>query len=48
MVWTWLGVGLFVLVLVVVREPRWLQRFTYTAMLLGLALIVLPLVPHLG
>jgi cell division protein FtsW (lipid II flippase) len=47
-VWTWLGVGLFILVLVVVREPRWLQRFTYTAMLLGLALIVLPLVPNLG
>ena len=47
-VWTWLGVGLFVLVLVVVREPRWLQRFTYTAMLVGLALLVLPLVPRLG
>ena len=46
--WTWLGVGLFVLVLVVVREPRWLQRFTYTAMFVGLALLVLPLVPRLG
>ncbi len=46
--WTWLGVGLFVLVLVVVREPRWLQRFTYTAMLLGVLLIVLPLMPRFG
>jgi cell division protein FtsW (lipid II flippase) len=47
-VWTWLGVGLFVAVLVIVREPRWLQRFTYTALLVGLALLVLPLVPRLG
>ncbi len=47
-IWTWLGVILFVAVLIVVREPRWLQRFTYTAMLVGLVLIVLPLVPRLG
>jgi cell division protein FtsW (lipid II flippase) len=47
-IWTWLGVGLFVAVLVLVREPRWLQRFTYTAMLVGLLLLVLPLVPRLG
>lgn len=47
-VWTWLGVGLFVAVLVLVREPRWLQRFTYTALLVGLVLLVLPLVPRLG
>lgn len=47
-VWTWLGVGLFVAVLVLVREPRWLQRLTYTALLVGLVLLVLPLVPRLG
>ncbi len=48
LVWTGLGLLLMVLVLVVVRDPRLLQRFTYTAMVIGLALLVLPLVPGLG
>ncbi len=48
LIWTTLGVGLFVVVLVVVRDPRMLQRLTYTAMAVGLALLVLPLVPGLG
>lgn len=46
--WTALGVALFVLVLAIVRDPRQLQRFTYTAMAVGLVLILLPLVPRLG
>ncbi|HTY72699.1 MAG TPA: FtsW/RodA/SpoVE family cell cycle protein [Actinomycetes bacterium] len=47
-VWTLLGVGLFVLVLLLVRELRVLSRLTYTAMLVGLVLLVLPLLPHVG
>ena len=48
LVWTGLGLALIVLVLLVVRDHRMLQRFTYTAMVVGLALLVLPLVPGIG
>jgi cell division protein FtsW (lipid II flippase) len=44
LVWTAVGVALFVLVLVTVREHRRLQRYTYTAMLAGLGLLALPAV----
>ena len=47
-VWTGLGILLFIGVLVFVRELRQLSRLTYTAMLVGLVLLVLPLVPHIG
>lgn len=30
------------------RDHRWLRRYTYTAMLVGLALVALPLIPGLG
>lgn len=46
--WTALGTVLFVGVLLVVRDHRILQRYTYTAMLVGLALLVLPLLPLIG
>jgi cell division protein FtsW (lipid II flippase) len=46
--WTTLGVLLFVAVLLVVRDHRVLQRYTYTAMVAGLALLLLPLVPIIG
>jgi cell division protein FtsW (lipid II flippase) len=46
--WTAVGVILFVVVLVGVRDHRVLQRFTYTAMLAGLVLLLLPLVPGIG
>lgn len=46
--WTVLGTLLFVLVLVVVRDHRLLQRYTYTAMLVGLVLLVMPLLPLIG
>jgi cell division protein FtsW (lipid II flippase) len=46
--WTAVGVVLFVAVLLVVRDHRILQRFTYTAMLGGLVLLLLPLLPGLG
>jgi cell division protein FtsW (lipid II flippase) len=48
LMWTALGVGLFVAVLFVVRDHRRLQAFTYTFGLTGLALLMLPLVPGLG
>jgi cell division protein FtsW (lipid II flippase) len=46
--WTILGTLLFVLVLVVVRDHRVLQRYTYTAMLVGIVLLVLPVMPVIG
>ena len=46
--WTAVGVILFVVVLVLVRDHRVLQRFTYTAMVAGLALLLLPLLPVIG
>jgi cell division protein FtsW (lipid II flippase) len=42
LMWSTLGVIAFVAVLVVVREPRTLQRYTYTMGAIGLALIALP------
>ncbi|WP_225755741.1 FtsW/RodA/SpoVE family cell cycle protein [Actinotalea sp. Marseille-Q4924] len=46
--WTALAVILAAVVLVVLRDHRTLRRYTYTAMVVGLVLIVLPLVPGLG
>ena len=46
--WTAVGVILFIVVLLLVRDHRVLQRFTYTAMLAGLVLLVLPLLPVIG
>jgi cell division protein FtsW (lipid II flippase) len=44
LVWSVLGVALFVAVLVLVRDHRRLQNYTYTAMIVGLALLALPAV----
>jgi cell division protein FtsW (lipid II flippase) len=44
LVWTAIGVALFVLVLVLVRDHRVLQRYTYTAMAVGLVLLLIPAV----
>jgi cell division protein FtsW (lipid II flippase) len=46
--WTGLGVVLFIAVLVVVKDHRGLQRYTYTAMFAGLVLLLLPLAPGIG
>ena len=46
--WTALALILFVMILVVVRDHRRLQRFTYTAMIGGVVLLLLPLVPGIG
>jgi len=46
--WTALGVALFVLTLLVVRDHRRLQRYTYTSLFVGLVLLLLPLAPGIG
>ena len=46
--WTVLGMLLLAVVLFVVRDHRALQRYTYTSMVVGVLLLLLPLVPLLG
>jgi peptidoglycan glycosyltransferase len=46
--WTALGVAAYVATLVVVRNPRDLQRYRYTFMLIGVGLLLLPLLPVVG
>ncbi len=46
--WMTLGVVLFVVTLLVLRDHRVLSRFTYTAGLAAIALLLAPLVPGLG
>lgn len=46
--WTALGMVFAAVVLLVLRDHRTLRRYTYTAMVVGLLLMVLPLVPGLG
>jgi len=48
LVWMTIGVGLFVATLLVVRDHRVLQRFTYTCGLAAIVLLLLPMVPGLG
>ncbi|MDX3454080.1 FtsW/RodA/SpoVE family cell cycle protein [Streptomyces sp. ME02-8801-2C] len=43
-----LGVALFVLVLVLLKDHRILQRYTYISMAGAIVLLILPLVPGLG
>jgi len=45
--WTALGIGAAILVLLLVRNHRMLQRYTYIAMLASILLLLLPLVPGL-
>lgn len=46
--WTVVGIGAFVLTLVFVRRVRDLQRYRYTFLLIGLALLMAPLLPVIG
>jgi hypothetical protein len=48
LIWMTLGVLLFVAALVLLRDHRVLQRFTYTTGLAAIVLLLLPLVPGLG
>jgi cell division protein FtsW (lipid II flippase) len=47
-VWTGVGVAVYVGTLAVVKRPRDLARYRYLIGLVGVAALVLPLVPHLG
>ncbi len=48
LLWSAIGVACAVTVLVVVRDHRALARYTYTAMIAGFGLLLLPLLPGLG
>jgi cell division protein FtsW (lipid II flippase) len=47
-VWSTVGVAAFIAVLALVREPRLLQRYTYTFGVIGLVLLAIPAVPGIG
>ncbi|MEY2423239.1 MAG: hypothetical protein QOI95_3306 [Acidimicrobiaceae bacterium] len=46
--WTVIGIGAFILTLLFVTRVRDLQRYRYTFLLIGLALLMAPLVPGVG
>jgi cell division protein FtsW (lipid II flippase) len=48
LVWTTIGVVVFIVVLAVVRDHTRLQRYAYTAAAAGLVALLLPAVPGLG
>ncbi|GEK23159.1 FtsW/RodA/SpoVE family cell cycle protein [Cellulomonas xylanilytica] len=48
LVWTAVSVILAAAVIVFLRDHRTLRRYTYTAMIAGLGLVLLPLIPGLG
>lgn len=48
LVWSALGIALFIGVLLVLRDHRRLQRYPYLLFIAGLILLLLPLVPGLG
>ncbi|HET7349720.1 MAG TPA: FtsW/RodA/SpoVE family cell cycle protein [Marmoricola sp.] len=48
LIWMTLGVILFVAVIVLLRDHRLLQAFTYTSGLAAIVLLLLPLVPGIG
>lgn len=48
LIWMTLGVVLFIGTLVVIRDHRVLQRYTYSFFLLAISLLLLPMIPGLG
>lgn len=48
LMWLILGIALATAVLLIVRDHRQLRRFTWTSMLFGLGLLLLPLAPVIG
>jgi cell division protein FtsW (lipid II flippase) len=46
--WMTLGVGLFAATLILMRDHRMLQRFTYTSGLAAIVLLLLPMAPGIG
>jgi peptidoglycan glycosyltransferase len=47
-VWTAIGIGAFLLTLILVRRARDLERYRYTFALVGIGLLLLPLAPRIG
>jgi cell division protein FtsW (lipid II flippase) len=47
-VWLFVGLGVFIAVLLLVRDARQLDAYTYTIGLGGIALLLLPIVPGVG
>ena len=47
-IWLMVGLAAFVLTLLIVRDDRALDGYTYTIGLLGLVLLLLPIVPGIG
>jgi peptidoglycan glycosyltransferase len=47
-VWLMLGLGLYVLTLVVIRDHRTLDAYTYTIGLVGMLALLLPIAPGIG
>lgn len=47
-VWTLLGIGAYILTLLVVHRSRDLERYRYLLLFLAIGLLLMPLVPHLG
>ncbi|MGW5043391.1 FtsW/RodA/SpoVE family cell cycle protein [Streptomyces griseoluteus] len=48
LIYTAMGIALFVVVLIFLKDHRTLQRYTYISMVVALFLLLLPLVPGLG
>ncbi|MEJ2578006.1 MAG: FtsW/RodA/SpoVE family cell cycle protein [Kineosporiaceae bacterium] len=48
LMWTAVGIVAAVILILLLHDHRGLSRYTYTAMTLGLVLLLLPLVPKLG
>jgi cell division protein FtsW (lipid II flippase) len=48
LIWTTIGVALFIAIAVLIRDHRPLQGYTYTLGLVGIVLLLLPLLPGLG
>lgn len=46
--WMVLALAMFIITLLLIRDHRRLQRYTFTAMIAGVVLLLLPLVPGLG
>jgi cell division protein FtsW (lipid II flippase) len=47
-VWVGIGIGVFVITLIVVRDVRVFARYRYIALLLGIGFMLLPLLPVIG
>lgn len=48
LIWTIISIAVTLIIVVLLKDHRLIRRFTYTAMVIGLGLLLLPLVPGLG